>query len=155
MSLSCTVRPTFIICFHWSLLLVFSLYFPSSSANVSKPYVLASTAQQSRTFVLSLLEIFLSAITAFTFLHAFAPVCIMRSTAQIHQIIYFLSSLCFPTHNTSVLLRFNCRPYLFHSYSVSCNSSRSAKITRSFAYIIFLIASAVLIFLLIMVSLLR
>ena len=91
MSLSCTVRPTFVICFHWSLLLVFSLYFPSSSANVSKPYVLASTTQQSRTFVLSVLEIFLSAITAFTFLHAFAPVCIMRSTAQIHQLIYLLN----------------------------------------------------------------
>ena len=66
----------------------------------------------------------------------------------------FSSSLCFPTHITSVLSRFIFRPCFlnmsFHSSSAPCHSSRcSATITRSSAYIIFLRASIVLIFLLI------
>ena len=68
--------------------------------------------------------------------------------------LMFSSSLCFPTHITFVLSRFIFRPCFlnmsFHSSSAPCNSSRcSATITRSSAYIIFLRASVVLIFLLI------
>ena len=64
--------------------------------------------------------------------------------------LMFRSSLCFPTHITSVVSRFIFRPCFlnmsFHSSSAPCNnySSRcSATITRSSAYIIFLRASVV------------
>ena len=68
--------------------------------------------------------------------------------------LMFNSSLCFPTHITSVLSMFIFRPYFlnisFHYSVAPCNSSRcSATITRSSAYIFFLELSLVLIFLLI------
>ena len=68
--------------------------------------------------------------------------------------LMFNSSLCFPTHITSVLSRFIFRPCFlnssFHSSCAPCYSSRcSGTITRSSAYIVFLRASVVLIFLLI------
>ena len=50
-------------------------------ANVSKPYVLAGATHEYRTFPISFLEIFLSIITPSTFLHAFAPACILRRTS--------------------------------------------------------------------------
>ena len=53
----------------------------SDRTNVSKPQILAGTTQESRTFLFSFLEIFLSTITPSTFLHAFAPDCILRRTA--------------------------------------------------------------------------
>ena len=128
--------------------------------------------QEFRTFPFSFLEIFITAtITPSTFLHAFAPACIQapphtlaRSQIYFHpytqnallsfQGLMFNSSLCFPTHITFVLSRVIYRPCFwhssFHSSTVPCNySRRSANITRSSSYMIFLRACAVLICLLI------
>ena len=48
---------------------------------INDTHTLAGTTQESGTFSLSFLEIFLSTITPSTFLHAFAPACILRRTS--------------------------------------------------------------------------
>ena len=52
-------------------------------------YVLAGTTHESGTFPFSFLEIFLSTVTPSTFIHAFAPACILRCTPLARSQIYF------------------------------------------------------------------